>query len=286
MHETLRTLRWSVWLGWQIATNWADPWLFAVYVLAKPLAGSLLMVFMFKAASATHAGVDPNLLPYSYLGNAIYMIVGAVAFGMSGTVVADREQNGMLKYVRVSPARLQSYLVGRGLAQGAEGTLGAVITIAAGLLLPLGLRQSMSWSQVAWGWLAVYLLLGVVMLLSLGLILAGVVLNMARHGMFLSEGVAGALYLLSGAVFPLDVLPTWLRGIGLALPPTYWLEGVRRSLLGAADRPSPLHDWPHSELALAMLTGTVALAVVAQMVFRWGERRAQRLGRFDQTTGF
>jgi ABC-2 type transport system permease protein len=221
-----------------------------------------------------------------YLGNAIYMVVGAVGFGMSGSVVADREQYGMLKYIRVSPARLQSYLIGRGLAQGAEGIIGSTITIGAGLLLPLGLRQSLDWSQVAWGWLAVYLVLGVVMLLSLGLILAGVVLNMARHGMFLSEGVAGALYLLSGAVFPLDVLPGWLGGLGMALPPTYWLEGVRRSLLGTAGRQSPLSDWSHVDLALAMLSGTLVLAVVAQIVFRWGERRAQRLGRFDQTTGF
>jgi ABC-2 type transport system permease protein len=69
VHDTLRTLKWSAWLGWQITTNWTDPWLFVVYVLAKPLTGSLLLVFMFKAASATHSGVDANLLPYSYLGN-------------------------------------------------------------------------------------------------------------------------------------------------------------------------------------------------------------------------
>src|SRR5262249_48791022 len=33
------SLRWSAWLGWQIDTNWATPWLFLLYVLIKPLAG-------------------------------------------------------------------------------------------------------------------------------------------------------------------------------------------------------------------------------------------------------
>jgi ABC-2 type transport system permease protein len=283
MRHTLRTLKCSVWLGWQISSNWTDPWLFVIYTLAKPLAGSLLLVFMFKAASATHPDVDPNLLSYFYLGSALFMVVGAVGFGMGGAVVADREHYGMLKYLRVSPARLQSYLIGRGLASGAEGMTGGLIVVVAGLLL--GLWEPLAWGQIAWGWLAVYFALGVVMLLSLGLILAGVVLNMARHGMFLSEGVGSALYLLSGAVFPLEVLPVWLRVPGLLLPTTYWLEGMRRALTSPGTRLT-LGNWQHAELSLALLAGTLALVVVGQFVFRWGERRAQRLGRFDQTTGF
>jgi hypothetical protein len=70
------------------------------------------------------------------------------------------------------------------------------------------------------------------------------------------------------------------------MPPTYWLEGVRRSLLGRRDDGSPLSEWSHGELALALLASTLVLMALAQFVFRWGERRAQRLGRFDQTTGY
>jgi ABC-2 type transport system permease protein len=279
MRDTIRTLRTSMWLGWQIESNWTDPWLFAVYVLAKPLAGSLLLVFMYLAAGKT------ELLPFSYLGNAVYMLVGSVGFGMSAAVVADRENYGMLKYIRVSPIGLQSYLIGRGLAQGAEGTLGAVLTIAAGLLMPLGLRQAIDWGRVEWGWLAFYLVVGMAMLLSVGMILGGVVLNMARHGYFLSEGVGSAMYLLSGAVFPITALPGWLQGVALALPMTYWMEGVRRSLLGA-NGGVQMAGWDQASLALALVGGTAVLAVLAQVVFRWGERRAQRLGRYDQTTGF
>jgi ABC-2 type transport system permease protein len=125
------------------------------------------------------------------------------------------------------------------------------------------------------------------MLLALGLILAGTVLNMARHGMFLSEGVGGVLYLLSGAVFPVGQLPEGLRALSLALPPTYWMHGVRRALLGpGADPGGPLAGWSHPQLALALLIGTAALAVLARVYFRWCERRARRLGRFDVTTGY
>jgi ABC-2 type transport system permease protein len=281
----LRALRWSTWLGWQIASSWTDPWLFFIYVLAKPLAGSLLLVCMVVAARAAGA-TTANLLPFAYFGNALYMLVGAVGFGMSGAVISDREHYGMLKYIRLSPVSLRTYLLGRGLAGGATGALGALFTLAAGFLLPLGLWQALPDGGVAWGWLLVYVALGVVMLLALGLILAGTVLNMARHGMFLSEGVGSILYLLSGAIFPVGELPPWLQAVSLALPPTYWMQGVRRALLGSHADHGPLAGWGFETLALAMLLGAAALTAVALVYFRWCERRAQRLGRFDVTTGY
>jgi ABC-2 type transport system permease protein len=287
VRNTLRTLRWSLWLGWQIESNWADPWLFALYVLVKPLTGSLLLVFMFQAArSASGGAVRDDLLPFIFLGNAIFMLVGAVSAGMSGAVVTDREHFGMLKYLRISPIGLRTYLVGRGLAGGLEGLLGAVFTVAAGMLLPLGLWQALSGRQVAWGWLLVYLPLGAVMLLALGLFLAAAVLNMTRHGQFLSEGVGSALYLLTGAVFPLNQLPKDLQLVALLLPPTWWVEGVRQALLGEDPNYSLVQGWGHAGLAGVIACGTAGMLGLAHLFFRWSERRASRLGRYDQTTGY
>ena len=64
------------------------------------------------------------------------------------------------------------------------------------------------------------------------LLLGAATLQMARHYWSVGESVAGALYLLCGAIFPLDSLPGWLRPVGMVLPLTYWLESLRRSLLG------------------------------------------------------
>src|SRR5439155_14381451 len=116
-----------------------------------------------------------------------------------------------------------------------------------------------------------YLAIAMVLMVSLGLILAGAVLNMPRYGMFLSDGVAGALYLLSGAVFPIDLLPSWLRPFSFALPPTYWLEGMRRALIGPATLRSPLSSWNHVHLAAALLSSTVLLIALAHLFFRWSE---------------
>ena len=70
------------------------------------------------------------------------------------------------------------------------------------------------------------------MLAMMGLALASVVLTIAHGSWLVGEAVAGALFLFCGAVFPLDALPAWLRPVGYLMPVTYWLELVRRALVG------------------------------------------------------
>jgi ABC-2 type transport system permease protein len=287
MRSHWRTLRWSTWLGWQIEANWASPWLFVLYVLVKPLAGSLLLVCMYWAArSARGASIPSSFLPFLYISSACFMLVGGVTFGMCNAVVSDRESFGMLKFVWISPARFRSFLLGRGLSKAAQASIGACMTVLVGLVLFPELRAALGDHALAWGWLLYFLTVGLVMIVALGLILAGMVLNMSRYGTFLSEGVAGMLYLLCGAVFPIDVLPPWLQPFSLLLPPTYWLEGMRRTLLGYTDDTGPLGAWGQGQLALALGLSTLLLALFAHYFFRWSEHRAWTLGRLDETSGF
>jgi ABC-2 type transport system permease protein len=284
----LRTLHWSTWLGWQIESNWADLRLFVLYLVVKPITGSLVLVCMFFAASAV-VTVQKEFLPYVYVSNACYGLVGTVMFGMSYVVVSDRENYGMLKYVFISPARFQGYLLGRGIARGLEGIIGGGVTVVAGLLMFTEVRNTVA-EGIDWGWLAVFLLIGAAMLYACGMFLAAAVLNMHRNGMFLSEGIAGVVYLLSGVVFPLTGLPAWLRTISLGLPTTYWLEGMRRSLMGTPPEgsnlsKSPLVAFTNGELALALAGTTVVLTAASQAFYRWNLRRAWRNGKIEETTG-
>ena len=290
----LRTLSWSTWLGWQVESNWANPWLFLLYLVVKPVTGSLMLVCMFYAAdaaadSAFGRGVPKEFLPYVYVSNACFALVGAVMFGMSSVVIADRESYRMLKYIFVSPAEFQTYFLGRGFAKAMEGVGGGVITILAGLALP-GIRDSLGFGHLDIGWLLAYLAVGFVMLWSAGMLLASAVLNMSRSSMFLSEGIAGVIYFLSGVVFPLSILPSWLKPVSACLPTTYWLEGMRRAILGPppADSPlgqSPMAGWTNWELLLAMVVSTLVLATAAQYFHRWSVRKAWRNGKIEETSG-
>lgn len=291
MNETLRTLRWSAWLGWQIESNWTEPWLFAIYAVLKPVSSSLLLVGMYYAARVATGGAVPlEFLPYLYVSNAAFGLVGNITFGMSYTVIADRENYRVLKYIYISPARFQAFFVGRGVARAVQAVLGGLINLTAGVAFFPGVRDGLFGGPGEFGWLLFYVVCGTALMLSLGLILCAALMNMARHGMFLAEGISGMLFLLSGTVFPLSVLPAWAQAVSRALPTTYWLEGVRRSLIGGPSSESllaksPLAAWPQEELAAALAGSTLALLAVAQVAFRFGVRRAWRQGRFEETTG-
>ena len=88
----LRTVRWALWLGWQVESNWTRPWLFALYVVVKPMTGTLLFVCMFEAALSANPEASTGLLAFTFVGNALYMFAGAIGFSMSAALVTDRER--------------------------------------------------------------------------------------------------------------------------------------------------------------------------------------------------
>lgn len=280
-----RSLVQGFWLGWQIESNWARPWLFALYTLVKPLAATLLLVFMFRAAALVTQREHPDLYAFAFVGNTLYMLVGAIAQSMTTAIIQDRETYGMLRYVRVSPVNLEAWLIGRGLAGGLRALIGALWTLTLGFLLPLGLRELFDPAQIAWGNLGLGLLLGMGLLLGLGLVMAAIAINTARHGIYLGEGVSSALYLLSGAIFPLAMLPGWLQGVAMFLPPTLWLEALRRCLL---QRPGagPLETWADSSLWLVLTLASFGLLLVGWTLFRLSDYNGRRSGKYDMTTGF
>jgi ABC-2 type transport system permease protein len=125
------------------------------------------------------------------------------------------------------------------------------------------------------------------MLAFMGLLLAGVTLVIANHVWFLGDAVAGALYLFSGAIFPLDVLPPLLRPIGYAMPMTYWLELLRRALVGSVAEAFPTLSGLSNLQLLGILVGlTIVFGVLARFTFRWLEHRARERGLIDMVTNY
>lgn len=278
MIESLRSLRVAAWLGWQIESNWTDPFLFAVYSIVKPVAGALILVFMYMVVA--QGGLENPLFPQIFVGNAFYIYVGAILMGVSWAVIDDREHYGMLKYMYTAPLNIYFYLLGRAVAEAIVATVAVTITLMFGIfVLGVGIEPL----RVDWALLGLSLILGLGGLAFLGILLGGVSLLTARHNFYIGEAVAGALYLLCGAVFPIDLLPKPLQLIGQALPLTYWLEALRRALLGKGVG-EMLASLSYQELLLILAGSTVILGIISIAFYRWAEHTAKEKGLIDMQT--
>ena len=222
-----RGVRGALRLGWEVETNWIHPAGYLVFALLRPVGGALILVFIYQVAVGRPAGAAVG---YLIVGAAMWSYVIAALQGISWTIVQEREWFRVLKYVVLTPFPLSAYVLSRSAVRLLTGTIGALVVLAIGALA-IGVELAVNWPMLAVG-----MVLGLITVEAFGLALAGITLATARHGGGISEGVAGMLYLLSGAVFPPAILPPWIEPVSRYLPFTHWLETMRRSLLADYDR--------------------------------------------------
>lgn len=277
-------------LGWQMEANWTDPLLFFIYSVAKPVSAALILVVMLEVIGGA-AGRE--FRGFVVVGSALWSFVISGIAGLAWSVLDDRERYRMLKYVYVSPSDFIVVLLGRGTARIAVGAMGAMITLAIGVL---ALGVPFDPGRVDWPVLVASMALGLATIVAIGIVLAAVTIQTRQEAWSYPEAAAGALFLVSGAVFPLSVLPAPIQAIGLANPLSWWLAGVRVALFptgpSSVGGPGSLFETltgrvaPTSgETVLALLlTGAVA-TLAAMLAFRASELRAKDRGLLDQTTG-
>jgi ABC-2 type transport system permease protein len=199
----------------------------------------------------------------------------------------------MLKYLYVSPSTFLVLLVGRGGARLAAGAMGTAIALVFSVIL-LGLRVDLA--AVHWPLLGVCLVMGLVPILALGILLAAICLQTRQESWSYPDAFAGAMFLVSGVVFPLAVLPDPVEVLGLVNPITWWVAGVRLAIVpdGPSSIGGPDSLWtavtgsaaPDAPIVLGALFVTGALVTLAATaIFRSSERRARDLGLLDRTTG-
>lgn len=273
-------LRTSAWLGWQIESNWADPFMFVIYAVLRPLAMALILAGMYWAVGG--AASKRDVFMGFYIGNAFHIYVTQVMVGMGWVVVEEREDYETLKYVYTSPIGMFTYLSGRASVKLVLATVSMVLTLAVGWFL-IGLRWE--WGAVAWAPLLAAFVLGLVASVYLGFLVAGMALLLPRAAVTLNEGLAVAFYLMCGVIFPIDLLPRGAQELALCLPFTWWYEALRRFLLGHGAS-ARLSGWSDGMLLGALAATTLIFSIASGRGYLALERHARQQGRLDQTTMF
>jgi ABC-2 type transport system permease protein len=278
-----RSFKWAAWLGWEMDSNWTEPWLFMVYSVIKPIAGAFILVLMYTVFALIGQFRDPDLFSYIYVGNAFFIFVGNTLFGTFQVIQSDREWYQTLRYTYISPISYYTYIVGRAASKVAVAALAVVITLVFGALV-LGVRFQVSLAQVPLFLAA--LVLGLFCLVSIGICLAGVSFMTAKHTHGLAEGIPGIFYVFCGVLFPLTALPGWAQTFGRGIPLTYWFDLTRRLLLPPNSISTGLGFFSDIEILALLLASSLIFFLMSLGIFKLGEHLARRAGKIDMTTSY
>ncbi|HEY6477350.1 MAG TPA: ABC transporter permease [Polyangia bacterium] len=238
---------------------------FVIRVLGFGLAvGSLLFLSRFVGAA-----VNPHLALYhgNYLGFAALGFLGTEFQQVGVSVLAQRirmaQVMGTLEAEVATPAPPWMVLGAPPVYEFATAALrSAAYLLGATLLLGLDL------SHVNWLSLLVSVPLIIAAFSGLGLLAAATTLLVRRLNPVAM--VIGSLsFFLSGVMYPVSVLPEWLRSVGRLLPLTHALAVLRGALLVGAS----LGELRSSLLALLVFAGL--LAPVGAGMFAFALRRAR-----------
>lgn len=182
-------------------------------------------------------------------------ILGTGFFGAGIRSVQERE-TGILRRFKVAPISAAPILI-------SSMTTGLIVYLPAVLLMLLlsHVQFGMPWPQ-RWLSLIVYICISVVAFRAIGLIVASVV-NSMQESQILVQLMYLPMLLLSGATFPLSLLPNWLQIVAQFVPSTYLITGMQ-GIMGRNE--TLLQNLP--SVGALILTSILA-TFIAVKLFRW-----------------
>lgn len=278
LNSVFRAFRANARLGWDLEGNWAPPVVYVLFALIPPVSSVLMLVFMYLVVMG--GGGDKSFLAFLLTGAAAFMFVRLLLAGAGMVVVEDREHYRMFRYIYSSPVPFPAQVFGRVAPKIIIALVGAALTFAAGAwMLNVPLRPD----GVDWAVMIGSLVVAIVGMGAVGWMLASFMLLIDRMGWMLAEGIAGLLFLITGAVIPLSLLPAPVAAIGKALPITYWMDLWRLAVYGTGSRLAR-PELTQVQLWVGLTITTVVWAVLAVIWHNLADRLARKWGKIEQET--
>lgn len=173
----------------------------------------------------------------------------SIFYGMQ--IIWDRDA-GILAKLMVTPAPASALITGRAFAAGVRSVAQVVGVLMLAYLMGVGLTLNPLRILAA---MAV-VMLGAAFFACLSMTLAGLVRNRDRL-MGIGQAVTMPLFFASNALYPVDVMPAWLRVLSTVNPLSYEVDALRALLIG-----TPFHPVDFVVLAVAALLGIASASAL------------------------
>ncbi|HEX6471749.1 MAG TPA: ABC transporter permease [Streptosporangiaceae bacterium] len=161
------------------------------------------------------------LAPGIIAQSALFM---AIFYGIQ--IIWERDA-GILTKLLVTPTPRTALVAGKAFAAGLRTIAQAIVVVVVALLLGVHL----TWNPLKLLGVLVIVVMGAAFFSCLSVTIAGLVLRRERL-MGIGQAITMPLFFASNALYPVDLMPGWLRALSHANPLTYEVAALRGLLIG------------------------------------------------------
>jgi len=227
---------------------------------------NIIAPFVFTAVALIFFGnVSGSLALYAVLGGGMMGMWGNTLYG-SGFALAFDRWNGTIEYVLATPSRLVWIVAGR---SASSAFLGLVNALAILVVAVLGYGTQLGIANPLLFLLA--LMLTLTSLSALGIVFCSSFL-LTRSAQVLTNGLEMPIYVASGSMFPIALLPFWTHPLSLSLGPTWGIDAMRY----AADATYAGMGFGYWTDLLMVLFSTIVYLAIGFWLFIIVENKARR----------
>ncbi|HLW92597.1 MAG TPA: ABC transporter permease [Roseiarcus sp.] len=226
-----------------------------IELLTRSLQPVLWLLLFGEVMAQFHGPYDEKLSYLDFLAPGILaqsVLFVSIFYGLSAIWERDL---GVLNRYLVSPAPRSILVLGKAVSAAVRGLAQALIIY----LLSAALRVQIDFSPLHILAVIVMVTLGSALFSTLSLIIACIVKN-REHFMGVGQLVTMPIFFASSAIYPLSVMPAWLRAISAANPLTYQVDALRALMISGGQ----------SEYGLAADFGIlIAVLMIATPIAAW-----------------
>jgi ABC-2 type transport system permease protein len=216
-----------------------------------------LWLLVFGETFTRIRAIPTGSIPYlDYLAPGILAqsaLFIAIFYGIQ--IIWERDA-GVLAKLLVTPTPRAALVTGKAFAAGTRALVQALVVLVLAALLGVALTVN----PLKLLGVAAVVMLGAAFFCCLSITIAGLVLSRERL-MGIGQAITMPLFFASNALYPVDVMPGWLRVVNHVNPLSYEVDALRGLLIGTPAR-LPL------DFGVLVLSATVAISVAAALLGR------------------
>jgi ABC-2 type transport system permease protein len=230
-----------------------DPW-----ELASRAIQPILWLVLFGKVMSQVRGLSPGGTPYlDFLAPGILaqsVLFVAIFYGISAIWERDL---GVLHRYMVSPAPRSALIIGKALSSSIRGLSQALVIYVCAALM--GVRLSLDPLDI---FVSILLItMGSGLFSTFSLIIACIVKTRERF-MGIGQVLTMPIFFASNAIYPIELMPSWLKTVSRLNPLSYEVDGLRTTMLKSTASTLGIgHDF------MALAIASAAVTVIATRMY-------------------